>query len=706
MLINTEQPTADINSPVGMPPLPPGTIPSAPQPGVAALVEPSVPSLAIPATPVAPTLATPTAKTSVAPPGSFASKMASAADKLGIPHGPGGWARSLVGAAQHALSGATEALGDAAAARELRPGEGGLAAIGSIRNAQVARQQAQQKAMTEEQKNQAAIAFTNVQKQHSLKLMHQMDDETIRQRIMDDKKDMADLMSLANETGVQIPIKNSNITEAQWQAGVANGTYNMTTDTHKLDGEIPSGKVDENGDSIPQLTYTIYTVPKEIPLTKNEVDKINKYIPSQNLSFDAKHPIMLPGSQAMALVHQANQAELLNINRESQLADINLKLSDNNQKIAANESEKNLSAHPVYSQAISQFPNDLQKVHLWMTGQYPLVDAKGNTVIDPKTGKPQIDTRSAAAYNAYPTGAEDMIRSYGGEKNFDAVVANQRKEAETERHDRAVEAKAAQDEKDKEADKSTYKGDYTLTGDAFLKTLNQKDANLVKLASDGKLPLNNPGYVLARNQNFLDAVAAYDPSFDGSRIGSYVKTFQDFTSGTTSKELVHGGVAAQHLQELSDLNTDMARIPGTPAYQKYENKVDTVASELAQFYGNNTIEGIASYKKTLDATFNRGAAIKTQVQSMHDRLNNYKTKWLNSAPSSAYEALQPQISPEAIYSMDYIIGGKAAADAAKALPVAKRSELEEGHATTFGNGQTWTLKGGIPVQIQTPQGVK
>src|SRR5271170_2955341 len=41
-------------------------------------------------------------------PGSFASKLAQAATALGLPPGPGGWARSLVG-------GAVSALGDAAA---------------------------------------------------------------------------------------------------------------------------------------------------------------------------------------------------------------------------------------------------------------------------------------------------------------------------------------------------------------------------------------------------------------------------------------------------------------------------------------------------------------------------------------------------------------------------------------------------------------
>jgi hypothetical protein len=37
---------------------------------------------------------------------------------------------------------------------------------------------------------------------------------------------------------------------------------------------------------------------------------------------------------------------------------------------------------------------------------------------------------------------------------------------------------------------------------------------------------------------------------------------------------------------------------------------------------------------------------------------------------------------------------------ASALPAAAQSKLQEGHITTFGNGQKWTLHNGQPEQVQ------
>lgn len=175
------------------------------------------------------------------------------------------------------------------------------------------------------------------------------------------------------------------------------------------------------------------------------------------------------------------------------------------------------------------------------------------------------------------------------------------------------------------------------------------DPALIKMIGTGQMPAGRLSYLLARNPALTAAVAQAYPGFDGSKVEAYTRAYADFTSGKTSQELLSGGTALEHLKELNDLNTNASHIYGTPAYTAYQNKADTVATELAKFYGDSTIPAIAQIKKTLTSTLpgNRKSAIETQAGSMADRLDNYAQKWANAAPSEAYEAAMPGISTRA-----------------------------------------------------------
>ena len=175
------------------------------------------------------------------------------------------------------------------------------------------------------------------------------------------------------------------------------------------------------------------------------------------------------------------------------------------------------------------------------------------------------------------------------------------------------------------------------------------DPSLVDAIGKGQLPAGRLSYLLARNPALVAAVTKAYPGFDGSKVEAYTRAYADFTSGHTSQELLSGGTAFEHLKELNDLNTNASHVYGTPAYTAYQNKADTVATELAKFYGDSTIPAIANIKKTLTSTLpgNRKAAIQTQAGSMADRLDNYAQKWSNAAPSEAYEAQMPGISAKA-----------------------------------------------------------
>jgi hypothetical protein len=174
------------------------------------------------------------------------------------------------------------------------------------------------------------------------------------------------------------------------------------------------------------------------------------------------------------------------------------------------------------------------------------------------------------------------------------------------------------------------------------------DNPLVKEIGEGKMPVGRLGYVLARKPELMAAVAKEYPDFDGSKIEAYtdaVKQFESTKPGTAGYAMNSGGTALSHLHELDELNTPASHIPHTPAWTKYHNKLDTVAPELAKFYGDVTIPAIQAYKDTLGSTLpgNRHAAITTQVQSMGRKLDEYEQQWKNAAPSKAYEAQMPDI---------------------------------------------------------------
>lgn len=172
---------------------------------------------------------------------------------------------------------------------------------------------------------------------------------------------------------------------------------------------------------------------------------------------------------------------------------------------------------------------------------------------------------------------------------------------------------------------------------------------LVDAIGNGQMDPGRLSYLMSKNPQLLADVADKYPDFDSSKLASYGATYKDFTEGKTSVALNSGGTALGHLKELQALNTTMSHIPGTAAYNAYQNKADTLATELAKFYGDSTVSGIDAIKRTLTSTLpgTRDAAIRTQAQSMGDKLDAYEQQWHNAAPSAAYQAPMPGISNEA-----------------------------------------------------------
>lgn len=175
-------------------------------------------------------------------------------------------------------------------------------------------------------------------------------------------------------------------------------------------------------------------------------------------------------------------------------------------------------------------------------------------------------------------------------------------------------------------------------------------AALVDDIGTGKITVQRLDYLLARNPKLLDAVTKKYPDFDSAKAKSYPDAYKDFTSGPVSVQINSGATALKHLNDLRALNTRESHILGTPDYNRYHNLLDTVAPELAKFYGDTTIPAIDSIKSTLGATLpgNRQAAIERQAKSMGEKFDSYQQQWKNAAPSKAYEAPMPGVDAHAI----------------------------------------------------------
>jgi hypothetical protein len=246
----------------------------------------------------------------------------------------------------------------------------------------------------------------------------------------------------------------------------------------------------------------------------------------------------------------------------------------------------------------------------------------------------------------YWTAAGAAKQKFANDKNEQALKQQQTHEAQVNADTKTQETPSviAKNRAETEKDQAEAQKDRALFGAG-----GPGASNLVDMIGTGRMPPGRLSYLMARNPELLSAVSAKYPDFDGSKIDSYATTYKDFTSGKVSNQLNAGATALGHLKELKALNTAMSHIPHTAAWTAYQNKADTLATELASFYGDSTIPAIAQIKDTLASTLpgNRNAAIKTQSQSMSDKFDSFEQQWKDAAPSKTYEAQMPQMSDQA-----------------------------------------------------------
>jgi hypothetical protein len=555
---------------------------------------------------------------------------------------PGNWARQILAGAVHALGTAGPGLQNAAADianAKVEPNSGIFGGLVAQQAAKANRQVEQQKAQTEQDKAKAEIAATNVQRMYHQTVLHQLSDEINQKDIAYGKSQLDSMTTHLTSLGLKpADVVAKDLIESQLTKAINDKNWDPTTETYYPTGsiEVP-GKKDEAGNPLLQKTYTIVKVPATQTLTKDQVDRINKFVPG--VKFDPENPPSMAGSTALNLMEQAHTAETVQDQRDHQLSQADadtLKEMDTKTAIAARDADSRLAKNTEYMKALSQAKGNLQ-------GVYEYLQTKD------------------------PQGATDLVTSYGGPKGYQAVVEKQnadrdkdRAENEKERHDKIIESQNALKEKDKQDKDNAYKGDENAaTPEAFLASLNPDDRGIVESLGTGRMDAGRMAYLLARNPNLVAAVTRAYPGFDNSKVAGYANVVKDFTSGKVGESLKSGATAFNHLKELHDLNTYESRIPGTADYQKYQNKLDVIASELANFYGDTTIPAIEGYKKTLGAFANRDAAIFEQAKSMRDRYDNIKQQWISAAPSDKYYGMMPDINQKAKNDLQSLLDASA-----------------------------------------------
>lgn len=225
-----------------------------------------------------------------------------------------------------------------------------------------------------------------------------------------------------------------------------------------------------------------------------------------------------------------------------------------------------------------------------------------------------------------------------------------------------LDLKAAEEQGKKDADKK-FKGDPKLTGDAFLASLPADERAVVQEVGTGHMTLARMDYLMARNPDFLAAVAQAYPDFDASKAQAYPATYKDFTSGATARAINAGATALETLSRLYNNTNAMSLIPGSKAYRDRQADINTAANEGAKFLVGGTAaaskEDIAHFRDTIDTTMpiNRNEGTVEMMRNIFNKMDQFKQQWTNAAPSKYYQAPMPGISQAALDQSQQIING-------------------------------------------------
>ncbi len=363
---------------------------------------------------------------------------------------PGSWARSLIGgllkSLPTAVRGIETSLGDAAVASEgAREGEGNLSAVGRIANATRARQQQEQKFQTENDRERALTAKTNVDTHYQEMLLHSLQGKISDQANTESLANGLSAVNMATSgpAAYGLPAARTiaaDISEKELQQAIANQTFDPTSmtfwHTKTVDSYDPAtGKprLDADGNPVHEKRYTIITNPQEIVLDKNHADFLNT-----NLGTNYQEGQRFPGALGLAQFQQASNAHAMRAKIDSDRKDAELADLTRDQKLASLQAEKNLG--PDFFHVLSQ-SGSLDNLMKFVTGEHK--DETGG-----------IDPRSAEFASNHPGAGQDLVNLYGGLKSYQEQRDKENKEAKDARNARDPLAKLETDPAEMTGDKS------------------------------------------------------------------------------------------------------------------------------------------------------------------------------------------------------------------------------------------------------------
>lgn len=683
-------------------------------------------------------------------PGSFGSKLSEALDQTPLelkPNGkpaPGSWSRSLVGAAQVALSG----LGDAGAIGKVPPGAGALYGVaktlqaGNQRNAENLAEKHKEAIQDEEQRRaneQEADRQKKVKLDTAAANKQQMSQEKLAYELKVDDPLIAQGQGVVKlltdpSSGHAVQPAATGVTWDQMQQGVIDGKWNTTNFTpYPVKKEVIGA--DDNGDPIYRKLYTILPNGGPVTLTDKDADTI-KFI-NENLG---------AGDQQVKIGQKFDNTTQFNTlyqNASNNWTALQAKKKALLDAGVVDQEEANkLSATAVSGdilQAMARHPNDIMAAYDEITqraandpafakraGNIPndfrsYMNQGGKSDVFDKLLEKRLETTSTSldALTEY----EKNPDKYSGE-NANSAMARAKQEIDDPNVKADVKARwqkvydsahtahmLTEDDKksEKNAGKLDYSGDTKLTGQAFLNSMPDERARaLVQQAGEGSLGLKNMAIVVARNPEFIGDVALAYPNFKQDKASAMLDVYKDFESGKTANTILSIDAALQHMKDLAELTTPEAFVPKSPAYARRLAAMNTGAEEMARYYANGnqpSKEEIIAAKDTLAASLGATqeswtAGIRQNAQQMAQKMGSLRNRWVSAMPSPQFAANNPMpnLSDDAREAaqklgvdIDRVVANPNAAVTSATTPKPNLPPVPTGSTRLFANGHYYDI---------------
>jgi len=613
-------------------------------------------------------------------PGTFQSKLKAAADQLGIPPGPGGWAKSLVGAAQSALAGVGTAAGDTVNAEaeiqktHPRGGAGVFDYLGAQQNAKAAREQAAQKAQDEhlkalsgQERDKAETAKINVDTHYQQTLIHQATDKHNEENAKAGELAVNAATAGDPEHGIAgAQITAADVDEKQLPLALKNKSYDaftMTSWPTKLvpvtDPETGKQQIGPDGEPLSKYLYTIVATPKTIVLNPKSAKFINENLGTDYSGGEGDKPAQqFPGTLGMGLFQQASNAYAVRSAADT------LREKTKLDKLNAAKLDAQLSAQ-----------DDLGQNFFHVAAQLPLAGqmdyVTGHHLIPDPTGKSKtgiVDPKSAEYAQSHPDAGQALMNLYGGPKDYQTIIDAQRKDAEKglvtpeDRFKEDQENKRAADKK-KLVDLAPPDAE-GLTGEAYIAKLPSNIQNVIRAVGEGRLVMSPRQLQDAGGESFANTVTTAFPDYDKSKAETWGKTRNEYMgSGKTATQITPAyNTALEHMQDLYN-NTTAEGIanPLSKAYQDRQIALGYVTREVGKAVaaGAMTQKESQELLDTLSGGMTPGLKRERIIETaklLHDKIEEYQTKFDQAAPSSAVK-VPLLMSPKAMQSYDFVTSG-------------------------------------------------